>query len=152
MSLETKVPPPVVAAAAALIIWGISQLTPQIEIPSSVRFVASLTLVVGGVTLAVAGFLSFRRARTTVHPTRPEEASSLVTTGVYRFTRNPMYLGLGLLLTAWAVWLSALLPFAGPVLYVLYMTRFQIQPEERVLGGIFGEAYSAYTGRVRRWL
>ena len=152
MSLETKVPPPVVAAAAALIIWGISQLTPQIEIPSSVRFVASLTLVVGGVTLAVAGFLSFRRARTTVHPTRPEEATSLVTTGIYRFTRNPMYLGLLLILVAWVVFLSSPWALLGAAAFVLYLSRFQIAPEERALLKLFGSEYASYKASVRRWL
>ena len=63
-----------------------------------------------------------------------------------------MYVGMGLLLLAWAVYLAALLPLAGPVVYVLYITRFQIQPEERVLASIFGEQYAAYASRVRRWL
>lgn len=152
MSLETKVPPPAVAVAAALIIWGISRLTPQVEMPSSVRIVASLALVVVGVVLAVAGILSFRRARTTVHPTRPEEASSLVCTGVYRFTRNPMYLGLLLVLVAWAVFLSSPWALLGAAAFVLYLSRFQIAPEERALSKLFGNEYASYKASVRRWL
>lgn len=63
-----------------------------------------------------------------------------------------MYVGMALLLLSWAVYLSAVLPFAGPLLFALYITRFQIQPEERALRAIFGEAYAAYAARVRRWL
>ena len=76
----------------------------------------------------------------------------LVVTGLYRRTRNPMYVGMAILLLAWAVHLSAWLPFAGILAFVLYITRFQIRPEERALQRIFGEAFSAYCARVRRWL
>ncbi|HST29029.1 MAG TPA: isoprenylcysteine carboxylmethyltransferase family protein [Rudaea sp.] len=152
MSLETRVPPPAVAVTAALIIWGIARLTPQVEMPSSVRLVASLALVVAGVALAVAGVLSFRRARTTVHPTRPEEASSLVSTGIYRFTRNPMYLGLLLILVAWVVFLSSPWALLGAAAFVLYLSRFQIAPEERALLKLFGSEYVSYKASVRRWL
>jgi protein-S-isoprenylcysteine O-methyltransferase Ste14 len=71
---------------------------------------------------------------------------------VYRFTRNHMYLGLAVLLSAWAVWLAALLPWLAPLAFVLYITRFQIRPEERVLGQLFGPPYADYRRRVRRWL
>lgn len=83
---------------------------------------------------------------------QPGKASALVTGSVYRLSRNPMYVGLALLLAAWAVYLSMLWPFLGPVLFVLYMNRFQIGPEERVMRGKFGEDYAAYAARVRRWL
>lgn len=92
------------------------------------------------------------RRHTTINPLSPRKSTALVTGGVYRFTRNPMYLGMACLLTAWAVWLAALLAFAGPVLFVLYITRFQIRPEERVLTELFGLPYTDYTQRVRRWL
>lgn len=109
-------------------------------------------MAIAGVAFDLLGLLAFRAARTTTNPFKPERASALVTGGVYRVTRNPMYVGLALLLSAWAIWLSALLPWAGPVLFVLYITRFQIRPEERVLRDIFGDAYSRYADRVRRWL
>jgi protein-S-isoprenylcysteine O-methyltransferase Ste14 len=75
-----------------------------------------------------------------------------VTHGLYRISRNPMYVGSVLLLLGWAVYLSALLPFAGIAVFVAYITRFQIRPEERVLAALFGEAYANYAARVRRWL
>lgn len=109
-------------------------------------------LACAGAGLLVAGAMSFRYAGTTVNPLRPQDASSLVTSGVYRMTRNPMYTGLLLMLLAWAVFLSALWSFLVLPVFVLYVTRFQIQPEERMLAVIFGETYREYTNRVRRWL
>jgi protein-S-isoprenylcysteine O-methyltransferase Ste14 len=109
-------------------------------------------LVAAGLVFDVLGILAFRTFRTTINPLKPERASSIVTGGVYRVSRNPMYLGMALLLLAWATYLSALWSLAGPVLYVWYITRFQIVPEERVLERMFGDEYLAYTARVRRWL
>jgi protein-S-isoprenylcysteine O-methyltransferase Ste14 len=87
-----------------------------------------------------------------VDPHKPEKASSLVTSGVYRITRNPMYVALGLALGAWGIRLGSLLSMAGVVLFMLYITRFQIIPEERVMKEKFGEQFEAYQSRVRRWL
>ena len=109
-------------------------------------------LAAAGLALDFSGLLTFVRRHTTISPLSPRKSTVLVTRGVYRFTRNPMYLGLVCLLAAWAVWLAALLPFAGPVLFVAYITRFQIRPEERVLSQLFGPAYTDYTRRVRRWI
>ena len=151
-TLDKKIPPPVVGALLAALMWGLSQTGPQLPIASPWREVLAGALVVAGVAFDLLGLVAFRAARTTVNPLRPERSSALVTGGVYRVTRNPMYVGMALLLSAWAVWLSALLPWVGPVLFVAYITRFQIRPEERVLEGIFGEAYSRYCAQVRRWL
>lgn len=152
MFLEAKVPPPAVALAAAAVIGGISWFAPQVAMPSGLRLSVSLTFVLMGAGFGFAGILSFRRARTTINPTRPEKASALVISGVYRATRNPMYLGILLVLVAWAVFLSSawgLLAVAG---FMLYMNRFQIAPEERALSGLFGNEYELYMARVRRWL
>ena len=113
---------------------------------------AVVLLVMAGAAFDALGILAFRALRTTVNPLKPERASALVTSGVYRVTRNPMYVGMVLFLLAWAVYLSAALPFAGPLVFALYITRFQIRPEERVLEASFGACYSAYAARVRRWL
>jgi protein-S-isoprenylcysteine O-methyltransferase Ste14 len=96
--------------------------------------------------------LSFRRAKTTVNPLKPETSASLVSTGVYSFTRNPMYLGMALVLLAWAAYLASPWALAGPALFALYITRFQIIPEERVLARLFGTSFAEYRKRVRRWL
>lgn len=152
MSLDTKVPPPAVAVASAALIWGVSRFAPHVALPSAIRLAVCVSLVVFGAALAVAGIRSFRRARTTVHPTRPEEASSLVSTGIYRYTRNPMYLGLLLILIAWAVFLSSAWALLGAAGFVLFIGRFQIAPEERALSKLFGSEYATYKARVRRWL
>ena len=151
-SLEHKIPPPVVGALVAAAMWSVSALGPQFPIATGPKYAAVAILAVAGVAFDLLGLLAFRAFRTTVNPLKPERASAMVTSGVYRVSRNPMYVGMVLLLLAWAVNLSALLPFAGPPIFVLYITRFQIQSEERVLKGIFGEEYSAYAARVRRWL
>ncbi|GEQ77703.1 hypothetical protein CTTA_4708 [Comamonas testosteroni] len=96
--------------------------------------------------------VAFRRAKTTVNPVKANMASSLVIRGVYRYTRNPMYVGLLITLLAWAMFLANLLTALWAVVFVLYITRFQIIPEERVLTSLFGAEYGAYKGRVRRWV
>ena len=150
--LERRIPPPVVGALVAASMWGLAPLGPQFGRGAAIQYAAVAILGVAALAFDLLGILAFRAARTTINPLKPERASALVTHGVYRITRNPMYVGLGLLLLAWAVYLGALVPFAGPVVFVLYITRFQIRPEERVLLGLFGEAYSAYSARVRRGL
>ena len=102
--------------------------------------------------MALAGNREFKRARTTINPFRPENSTVLVTSGIFRITRNPMYVGLTLVLLGWAAFLSSGWGLLGPVVFALYINCFQIAPEERVLSAKFGEAYTRYTARVRRWL
>ena len=150
--LELRIPPPVVALVAGLLMWLAAQGVPSFGWPLAARIAAAVALAAVGLSFDVAGFVSFRRARTTINPLRPARASSLVVTGVYRYTRNPMYVGGALLLLAWAAFLANAAALALVPGFVLYLTRFQIIPEERVLSGIFGAPYRAYCGRVRRWL
>jgi protein-S-isoprenylcysteine O-methyltransferase Ste14 len=103
-------------------------------------------------TVAILGSWAFRKAKTTVSPINPEKASSVVTGGIYSYTRNPMYVGLTAVLVGWAVWLSVPWLFLGPVAFMLFVTRFQIVPEERVMSSKFGRDYDDYRKRVRRWL
>ena len=151
-ALEVKIPPPAVAAAIAVAMWGTSRLAPLLELPSALRLGAAAATLLVGIGFSAGGVLAFRRARTTVNPTKPEQASSLVTSGVYRVTRNPMYVGLSCVLVAWAVFLSSAWALLGPVAFVLYIGRFQIAPEERALVKLFGGEYSDYQAKVRRWL
>lgn len=151
-SLETMVPPPAVAAAVALAMWGVSLVTPLLQMPGTLRTVSCTALAVVGLVFSVAGIVSFRRARTTLDPTKPEGASSLVSSGVYRVTRNPMYVGLSFVLFAWAVFLSTAWALLGVLVFVFYVGRFQIAPEERALSKLFASEYAAYQAKVRRWL
>lgn len=150
--LEHKIPPPVVGALVGLAMWLVAPLGPQLELGTNTRHVVAAALFAVALAFDLAGLLAFRASKTTINPLVPERASKLVTGGVYRITRNPMYVGLCFILLAWAVYLAAGLPFLGPLVYVLYITRFQILPEERVLRRLFGEPYVQYTSRVRRWL
>lgn len=150
-ALELKIPPPVVALLVALAMWGIAHLAPLDGGPS-LRAAVALVLVAVGVAFSISGAMAFRRAKTTKNPMRPQATSSLVVAGVYTLTRNPMYLGLSLVLVGWAVFLWSAWALLGPVVFVAYISRFQIAPEERVLASLFGSEYSAYKAKVRRWL
>jgi protein-S-isoprenylcysteine O-methyltransferase Ste14 len=150
--LELKIPPPVVGVLVAAAMWAGTTLGPQLPFDPAARYATVAVLLMAGIAFDVLGLIAFHASRTTVNPLKPERSTALVTGGVYRISRNPMYVGMSLLLLAYAVYLSALLPFTGPVFFVLYITRFQIQPEERILSGIFGAEYAAYAARVRRWL
>lgn len=152
MNLELKIPPPVVALLLAGAMWLLSTAMPRVDTPAALRIGTALAIAAAGGAFSLAGMLAFRRAKTTVNPLHPDKASALVTAGVYRFTRNPMYVGLLLVLLAWAVGLSSLEALAGPVAFVLYINRFQIGPEERVLRTKFGREFEAYKSSVRRWL
>jgi protein-S-isoprenylcysteine O-methyltransferase Ste14 len=104
-----------------------------------------------GFAIAVAAIVRFRQARTTTNPMDPGKASRLVTNGVFRISRNPMYLGLELLLIGWAVWLGSASPWLVPPLFAIVITVVQIIPEERALGQRFGDQYLSYQRRVARW-
>ena len=151
-AIELTVPPPVVAVAIAGAMWGVSRITPLLDVPSVIRVASATTIALIGVGFDLAGLLSFWRARTTINPMKPQATSSVVCSGAYRVSRNPMYLGLLLLLVAWAIFLSSAWAMVGPLAFVFYMNRFQIAPEERVLSAMFGKDYSDYQSRVRRWL
>jgi protein-S-isoprenylcysteine O-methyltransferase Ste14 len=150
--LENRIPPPLVMVVTAAVMWGIAQLAPAIRIDGSFRIAIAGALAMLGGLFAVLGFRAFGRAKTTVNPINIQEASSLVTSGIYHYTRNPMYLGLTGLLLAWAVYLAVPWTILGPVAFMLIITRFQVIPEERVLREKFGPAYATYKRKVRRWL
>jgi len=116
------------------------------------RTLVAVFLVLLGAGIAIAGVIEFRRAKTTVNPIRVHAASSMVTSGIFARTRNPMYLGLLLVLAGWSVYLASAAALLVLPLFVLYINRFQIGPEERALQGIFGEGFRAYMARTRRWI
>ena len=150
--LELRIPPPAVGLIVAVGMWTVAHLPPILRLPNLVRLLVAAILSAIGVAVAIGGVMSFRRAQTTVNPLKPETSSVLVSSGVYSFTRNPMYLGMALALLAWAVYLSSVWSLLGPAFFALYITRFQIVPEEQVLDGLFGAPFAAYKKRVRRWL
>jgi protein-S-isoprenylcysteine O-methyltransferase Ste14 len=150
--LELRIPPPIVGITIAAGMWVFAHMQPVFQWPKRIRLLVAIAFCVIGVAIAIGGVLSFRRARTTVNPLKPESSAALVSTGVYAFTRNPMYVGMVLIVIGWAIYLSSFWALPGPVLYGLYLTRFQIIPEERALTRLFGSSFTDYRQRVRRWL
>jgi len=151
-SLEVRFPPPVVALFVGVLMWLASSVVAPVEVSFGARVGVAVVLASVGLIFGVAGMISFRRARTTMNPIKPGAASSLVTAGVFRFTRNPMYVSLTLYLLAWAAYLSNWLALLFVPVFVLYINELQIKPEERALSALFGAQYASYKARVRRWL
>jgi protein-S-isoprenylcysteine O-methyltransferase Ste14 len=150
--LELRVPPPVVAALVALLMWLVAQMLPMADFTLPAKGALAGTLATVGIALGLVAYFQFRKAATTVHPMKPQESSALVIGGVYRFTRNPMYLGMLLILAAWGLWLANAVAFLALPLFVTYLNGFQIAPEERALEARFGAAFTEYRRAVRRWL
>lgn len=150
--LELKVPPVALVLLMAVLMWLVSRAVPAFAFLFPARDLLSLSLALAGVVITGLGVASFRRAGTTVNPLTPGSSSSLVVSGIYTRTRNPMYLGFLLILVGWAIFLSNALAFFFLPMFVLYMNRFQIEPEERALTSLFGQEFVVYKSRVRRWL
>lgn len=150
--LETKIPPPVVALVFALLIWFGADYLPRIEIGGIARILVVTLLVVIGVIFDLFALATFFRARTTFNPMKPHDASALVTTGIYRVTRNPMYVSLAIYLGALCIYLDSPFALFGVAGFILYINAFQILPEERTLTKLFGDEYREYRSRVPRWL
>jgi len=141
-----------VTLLVASLMWIASAAVPawRLEVPG--RELATLALVLLAGAVGLAGLRAFRLARTTSNPLRPDRASSLVTAGIYRHTRNPMYVALAIALLAWVVWLGHALALAGVAAFVGWMNRFQVAAEERALHALFGEEFERYCREVPRWL
>lgn len=150
--LENKVPPPFVVVLIGAVMWMAAQIAPPLQIDSHLRLALGGTVVLSGFIFLVLGFTAFGQAQTTIDPVNLERASSLVTSGIYRLTRNPMYVGFTVVLVGWAAYLAVPWALLGSIAFVLFTTRFQIIPEERAMSSKFGQAYVEYKERVRRWL
>lgn len=150
--LDLKIPPLAVVLVLGAFMWLMAWALPEFGFDLPSRTLMAGIAAAAGFIVAAWGVAAFRRAGTTVNPMKPESSSSLVSSGIYSFTRNPMYLGFLLALLAWALYLSHPAAFLVLPLYVWYMNRFQIEPEERALASLFGERFTSYASRVRRWL
>ncbi|AWT14333.1 methyltransferase family protein [Stenotrophomonas maltophilia] len=150
--LETRVPPPLVMLLCAAIGYMGSRWQPGAALQLPVLELLAGLVMAFGVVLNLLPKLAFRRVGTTVNPLRPATSSVLVTHGVYRHTRNPMYLGQATVLAGAMLYLQNLTALLAVPLFVLYINRWQIMPEERALSARFPEAYAAFRQRVRRWL
>jgi len=150
--VRPRIPPPVLALLAAGIMWAFDRWLPLGRwIPRRWNGIGLLPAALGFAAL-FAAFVHFRQAGTTVNPMDPAKATLLVTSGVFGVSRNPMYLGLLLLLAGWAVWLGSASVWLIPPLFAIAITCLQIIPEERALERLFGPQYTQYRRRVARWI
>ena len=152
MTLKLRVPPLAITVIAGALGWLVARLFPALGLEHAARTWLAFGFVLAGVACSLCGVASFRRARTTVNPLQPETATTLVVSGVYRVTRNPMYLGFLALLLGELAWLANPVALLAVPAFVLYLNRYQIAPEEQALRHRFGSEYSLYAARVRRWL
>ena len=150
---ETRVPPFIWWAWGALIIFYISQLVNDELLEGLWARIVALVLLFVGFGFTFSAIASFRSAKTTSDPRDITRAEHLVIDGVYKYTRNPMYLGLLIVLVGWGFWTGTLIgAFAGPIFFIAIMTRLQIGPEERFLAEKFGDEYAEFAERTRRWI
>ncbi|HCI76960.1 MULTISPECIES: methyltransferase family protein [Psychrobacter] len=151
-ALALKVPPVAQVIITAAAMYGVSKMLPTLTFSLNGSTTLAGCLGVIGLSLGIMGVTQFRIAQTTPNPQALEKVSSLVTSGVYQYSRNPMYVGLVLILLGWAFYLSHFLAFVLLPIFILYMTRFQIQPEEQMMARKFGKTYQDYLNKVRRWI
>ncbi|HZS67278.1 MAG TPA: isoprenylcysteine carboxylmethyltransferase family protein [Burkholderiales bacterium] len=150
--LELRVPPPAVMAVVGLLMWLAARAFPQVDFQLPARGPLAIAIALIGLAIAIVAVFQFRRAGTTPNPMKPGKRATVVVSGVYCYSRNPMYVGDLLILAGWALWLANAAAFLGLPLFVAYLNRFQIAAEERALQARFGAAYDAYRAAVRRWL
>ena len=152
MKLALKIPPPAQGLIFGILMWIIDKQIPGPQFDVSFTLPLAISIAIAGIVINIFSWREFSRASTTVNPIHPEKASQLVAGGIFGYSRNPMYVGLLLLLIGWAVWLGSLLNFVVIAVFVTYITIFQIKPEEEVLKTLFGESYEQYCSKVRRWI
>lgn len=150
--MKLKIPPPLQGLIFALMIWLIDALMTigDVAFPAQAALAGVILLI--GLGISVIALRSFNRAETTINPLKPDEASVLVIQGIYRYTRNPMYVGLFFVLMSVCIYFGNLFGLIPLGLFVLSITELQIKPEEKALTEKFGDPYQDYMKTVRRWL
>ena len=151
-SLENKIPPPVILLLALIIIWLLQPYDQVISLPAMGSKVVGWAVIAAGLLIAFSAAASFKKAATTVNPLKPDTASNLVISGVFKVTRNPMYLGMVMVCVGSSVIQSSALGLLVSLGVALYLTRFQILPEEKAMLKLFGEQFVDYKAKVPRWL
>ena len=149
--MELKVPPVIVFLCFGSIMYLLDLVLPIGYFDFFGRLMLAKFLVGLGMVIALLALLQFRLAKTTVDPTKPDKAQSLVVSGVFKFSRNPMYLALLLILLALGIFLGNAFNTLVAAGFVAYMNRFQIIPEEQILLNKFGRSFKDYCILTRRW-
>ncbi len=151
--MHRKIPPAIIAIMALITMVIIAKSLPQFSFSLPNKLLIAIVVAITGISIAAAGVAAFRKLQTTVNPTKPGTASTLAVDGIYKWSRNPMYLGLLLFLIACGIYSANLIALVVmPFVFLVYMTVYQIKPEEDALTLIFGDDFVQYKARVRRWL
>jgi protein-S-isoprenylcysteine O-methyltransferase Ste14 len=148
--METKIPPPIVTLVFGLSIYFTKEIFPMVKIAYS-GYLGILLLLLG-LFILISAVRLFRKGKTTVNPLSPEQATKLVTDGIFNYSRNPMYLGMAFVLASIAVFLNPLGGIVFTRIFCAYITKFQIIPEERAMRDLFSSDYDKYIKSTRRWL
>lgn len=149
--MKLKLPPAIVLAVFTLLMYVLSVFLPVGYFDFFGRKYLMMALLVIAGCIGIIALFQFFKSKTTIDPTNPSKASKLVSLGVYQYSRNPMYLGMLLLLLAWGLWLGNAFNVLLAAGFVAYMNKFQILPEEESLSDLFGKEYAQYCTLVRRW-
>lgn len=150
MRLKNKIPPPLVTLTFGLMIYYSSELMSPISFAH--QALVAVIFFILGIAVMVSAILTFRQLQTTVNPLQPYQATALATSGVFGFSRNPMYLGMLLILMAISLALGAVASLLLLPAFVTYISLFQIQPEEEAMRELFPDQYNDYCKKVRRWI
>lgn len=150
--LELLIPPPVIMLFVGLLMWWVSVTFPELAFDWLYSDAAAVIVGLLGMAVSLIAVIAFRRVGTTADPRRTTATRVLVSSGIYRYSRNPMYVGVLLMLLGWSLYMGNVLSILCAPLFIVYITRFQIIPEERMLHGKFGEEFAVYKSKVRRWL
>ena len=148
--METKIPPPIVTLVFGLSIYFSRGIFQVVEIKYSFYF--GILLLVLGFVILISAVRLFRKDKTTVNPLSPEQATKLVTDGIFKYSRNPMYLGMALVLGSIAIFFNLIGGIILVALFCAYITKFQILPEERAMRDLFSDDFDKYTKVTRRWI
>ena len=151
--MKTKIPPPIVAIISILLTYLSKDYLSFFYLHPHLQKTLFILFLVSGILLIFFANREFKILETTVNPMKPKNATNLVSKGVFKFTRNPMYLGLFIIFISFSFNFSSLfgLVIYGP-LFIFYITIFQIIPEEEAMMELFGESYKEYCSKVRRWI
>ncbi len=150
--MKSRIPPPVILLIFGFAMWLVARNATIYLFSIPYPAIVAAIVAAAGFACAVAGVREFSMAGTTVNPHKVTKATALVTQGVYRYTRNPMYVGLFLVLLAWTLWLGVSANFVLLALFIVAITELQIKPEETALLALFGDEYRQYCSHVRRWV
>jgi len=150
--LQLKIPPPAYLLIFATLMYLLAKYLPIMSLFSEPITKISYVFIIMGIVLDLFAVSQFLRSKTTVNPIKPKNTNNIVSTGIYRISRNPMYLGMLFLLTGWAIHLAALTPFLLLPVFIVVLTLQQIIPEEKILAQKFGDTYLHYKQQVRRWI